>query len=48
MKPTHEKLGLGIGWRPEIAMAIERRHDLGFVELVAENLDASAPVPRAI
>lgn len=41
-------LGLGIGWRPEIALAIERRSDLGFVELVAENFDLAAPVPRAI
>lgn len=41
-------LGLGIGWRPEIALAIERRSDLGFVELVAENFDLAAPVPRAM
>ena len=30
-------LGLGIGWRPELALMIERRADLGFVEIVAEN-----------
>ncbi len=30
-------LGLGIGWRPEIALAIDRRRDLGFVELLAED-----------
>jgi uncharacterized protein (UPF0276 family) len=28
---------LGIGWRPELAVAIERRNDLEFVEIVAEN-----------
>ena len=28
---------LGIGWRPELAVAIERRKDLEFVEIVAEN-----------
>ena len=39
---------LGIGWRPEIAFAIERRRDLGFVELVAENFDLAAPIPRPI
>ncbi len=30
-------LGLGIGWRPELAWMIERRPDLGFVELLVEN-----------
>ena len=37
---TH--LGLGIGWRPELALDIERRQDLGFVEIVAENIDPDA------
>lgn len=32
------RLGLGMGWRPELALMIERRADLGFVEVVAENL----------
>jgi len=35
MMPT---LGLGIGWRPELALAIERREALGFVEVTAENI----------
>jgi hypothetical protein len=39
---------LGIGWRPELAWAIERRTDLGFVELVAEDFDATQPVPPAL
>ncbi len=29
-------LGLGVGWRPELAFFIERRSGLGFVELMAE------------
>ncbi len=41
------KLGLGIGWRPELAVMIDRRRDLGFVELMAEEF-ANAPVPPAI
>jgi uncharacterized protein (UPF0276 family) len=39
------RLGLGIGWRPELALAIERRHDLGFVEILAENVDPRRPLP---
>lgn len=33
-----ERTKLGIGWRPEIALAIERRTDLEFVEVLFENL----------
>jgi uncharacterized protein (UPF0276 family) len=40
-------LGLGIGWRPELALDIERRIDLGFVEIIAENIDQSDP-PAAL
>lgn len=40
-------LGLGIGWRPELALDIDRRTDLGFVEIVAENIDPDA-IPRAL
>jgi len=32
-------LGLGLGWRPELALMIERRDDLGFVEIIAEGFD---------
>jgi uncharacterized protein (UPF0276 family) len=32
------RLGLGVGWRPELAGVIARA-DLGFVEVVAENVD---------
>ncbi|MGH9551639.1 MAG: DUF692 domain-containing protein, partial [Terriglobales bacterium] len=34
---------LGIGWRPELARAIEQRSDIEFVEIVAENCSASEP-----
>ena len=37
------ELGLGIGWRAQIARMIERRTDLGFVEVVAENADPQRP-----
>ncbi|MFJ9645899.1 DUF692 domain-containing protein [Streptomyces sp. NPDC101206] len=37
MKPM-ERLGVGIGWRPEIADAIERLPGLDWVEVVAENI----------
>lgn len=42
------QLGLGIGWRPEIAHAIDQRRDLGFVELIAESIDPKSPLPQAI
>lgn len=41
-------MGLGIAWRPEIARFIETRADLGFVEVIAENVTAPAGVPRAV
>lgn len=42
------ELGLGIGWRPEIALLIERRADLGFVELLAEDFGAGGPLPAPV
>jgi uncharacterized protein (UPF0276 family) len=33
------RLGVGIGWRPEIDLFIEQVPDLGFVEVIAENID---------
>jgi hypothetical protein len=48
MKHTIAALGLGIGWRPELALAIARRRDLGFVEVLAEDLDAGDPFPAPI
>jgi uncharacterized protein (UPF0276 family) len=41
-------LGLGIGWRPELALAIERRPDLGFIEIVAEDFDPWGPIPAPV
>jgi uncharacterized protein (UPF0276 family) len=39
-------LGSGIGWRPELALSIERRAGLGFIEVVAENISPeSIPLP---
>ncbi|GAA1313319.1 DUF692 domain-containing protein [Saccharothrix xinjiangensis] len=33
-----EKLGVGVGWRPEIDLTVERLPGVDFVEVVAENL----------
>jgi uncharacterized protein (UPF0276 family) len=41
-------LGLGIGWRPELALAIDRIDDLGFIELTAENYAAPGRLPRHV
>lgn len=41
-------LGLGIGWRREIALFIDRRSDLGFIEVMAEDLDPEQPLPAPI
>lgn len=45
---TIPSLGLGIGWRPELALAIDRNPKLGFVEVLAEDLDPWGPIPPAI
>jgi uncharacterized protein (UPF0276 family) len=42
------QLELGIGWRPELALLIDRRRDLGFVEIVAEEFDAHNELPKPI
>lgn len=41
-------LGLGVGWRPELALAIDRRRDLGFVEVIVEDLDPEGPLPAPV
>jgi uncharacterized protein (UPF0276 family) len=41
-------LGLGVGWRPELALAIDRRRDLGFIEVLAEDLDPRGPLPGPV
>jgi len=43
-----QHLGLGIGWRPELAHLIAQRGDLGFVEVIAENLDPRERLPRPL
>jgi uncharacterized protein (UPF0276 family) len=40
-------LGLGIGWRAELALPIERRA-LGFVEVIAEDVDPDGPIPQPL
>jgi uncharacterized protein (UPF0276 family) len=45
---TFPHLGLGIGWRPEIALAIDRRHDLGFIEVMAEDMDPQRDLPAPV
>ncbi|MGI8907363.1 MAG: DUF692 domain-containing protein [Candidatus Sumerlaeaceae bacterium] len=37
------RLGLGAGWRPELARAIELREDINFVEITAENFSNEIP-----
>ena len=46
MSDDRFQLGLGIGWRPEIALAIDRMDDLGFVEITAENHPSAATLPE--
>lgn len=41
------KLGIGIGWRPALARAIELRRDLSFVEVMVEGIDPNSP-PEAL
>ena len=48
MNTTLHDLGLGIGWRPELALPIDRRSDLGFLEIVAEDFDPRGPLPAPI
>jgi uncharacterized protein (UPF0276 family) len=45
---SEARLGLGIGWRPELALLCERRTDLGFVEITVENFEDRAPLPRSL
>lgn len=41
-------LGLGISWRPELALSIERFPRLGFVELMVEHFPSHQPLPQAV
>lgn len=40
--------GLGIGWRPPLAEWIARRTDLDFLEVVAESVPVSGPLPAGL
>jgi hypothetical protein len=48
MKHQPAPLGLGIGWRPPLALFIDRHRDLGFVEIIAEDLDPWGALPPAL
>jgi len=48
MSAKRPRLGLGVAWRPELALAIERRGDLGFVEILAEDFWSARRLPPAI
>ena len=41
------RLGIGIGWRPEIDLTVERLPGLDFVEVLAENVRAD-PLPESL
>jgi hypothetical protein len=45
MNRTRTHLGEGVGWRPELALAIDRRPGLGFVEVIAEDFFGAALPP---
>nr|BDT35077.1 DUF692 domain-containing protein [Myxococcus sp. MH1] len=40
--------GVGIGWRRELALFIDRRPGLGFVEVLAEHLSPKGPIPEPL
>ncbi len=45
------RLGLspvGVGWRPELALAIDRHVEVGFVEIVAEDIDPWGDIPAPL
>jgi uncharacterized protein (UPF0276 family) len=46
MTTNNLQLGLGIGWRPELALEIDRTADLGFVEITAESFASSSALPE--
>ena len=48
MNATVPDLGLGIGWRPELALLIDRHPGLGFVEVIAEDLDPWGQIPAPV
>jgi uncharacterized protein len=47
MRVNMRGTGIGIGWRPELALAIDRMPDLDFVEVTADNV-AARNLPQAL
>jgi uncharacterized protein (UPF0276 family) len=45
---TEPELGVGIGWRPELAGFVAALDDLRFVEVVAESIAARTEIPRPL
>lgn len=41
-------LGLGVGWRSALALMIERREGLGFVEITHEDFPLELPLPEPV
>ena len=48
MSYSSPQLGLGIGWRSDLAQSITRRTDLGFVEILVEDFTLSDSLPPAL
>ena len=48
MNKNLSPFGFGIGWRPELALPIQRRRSLGFIEVLAEEFDPRGPLPEPI
>lgn len=42
------ELGIGVSWRPELALAIDRYPGLGFVELMVEHFPSDRELPVAV
>ena len=47
-RPVSAPLGVGIGWRPEIAGYVDKLPGLRFTEVVAESIPRTGPVPPAL
>lgn len=47
-RKVSSRTAIGLGYRPELALYIERREDLGFVEILAEDYHSPNCVPDAL
>lgn len=43
-----KRLGIGVSWRAQLALSIERYAGLGFVELMVEHFPSHKPLPQAV